>query len=119
MQMNEMKFFEGVPVDGYGPGFFRVAGQVVQGPICLGPTGLCAWQGYDNLDPLIAFSDVVDVVFVGTGAEIAFLPDPIMCFWRKADVWLWRHFRFNPRRKFIGATGRFDVWLKGSCFPKL
>ena len=77
MQMNEMKFFEGVPVDGYGPGFFRVAWQVVQGPICLGPTGLCAWQGYDNLDPLIEFSDVVDVVFVGTGAEIAFLPDPV------------------------------------------
>ena len=85
MQMNEMQFSEGVPVDGYGPGFFRIAGQVVQGPICLGPTGLCAWRGYDNLDPLMALADAVDVIFVGTGAEIAFLPDPVRQCLEKAS----------------------------------
>ncbi|MBT5931449.1 MAG: hypothetical protein HOH32_14930 [Rhodobacteraceae bacterium] len=85
MQMNEMQFSEGVPVDGYGPGFFRIAGQVVQGPICLGPTGLCAWRGYDNLDPLMALANAVDVIFVGTGAEIAFLPDPVRQCLEKAS----------------------------------
>ena len=77
MQMNEMQFSKGIPVDGYGPGFFRVAGRVVKGPICLGPTGLYDWQGYDNLDPLMALAEGVDVIFVGTGAEIAFLPKPM------------------------------------------
>jgi len=75
MQMNEMKFSDGVPVDGYGPGFFRIAGQVVKGPICLGPTGVCDWQGFANLDPLIALGDAVDVILVGTGAEIVLLPE--------------------------------------------
>ena len=75
MQMNEMKFSDCVPVDGYGPGFFRIAGQVVKGPICLGPTGVCDWQGFANLDPLIALGDAVDVILVGTGAEIALLPE--------------------------------------------
>ena len=31
MQMNEMKFFEGVPVDGYGPGFFASRGRWCKG----------------------------------------------------------------------------------------
>ena len=48
MQMNEMQFSEGVPVDGYGPGFFRIAGQVVQGPICLGPVSYTHLRAHET-----------------------------------------------------------------------
>ena len=33
MPMRETDFTGGVPVDGYGPGFFRVAGQVHRGAV--------------------------------------------------------------------------------------
>jgi uncharacterized protein len=74
MRINEVQFDDSRPVDGYGPGFFRIAGQVVQGAHLLLPSGLAPWGGYDDRAPLLAARPEIDVLFIGTGAEIAHVP---------------------------------------------
>ena len=74
MRLNEIRYTDSKPVDGYGPGFFRIAGAVVHGPVLVLPTGVAAWGGYDDLAALIAAAGGLDVLFVGTGAEIAHIP---------------------------------------------
>ncbi len=74
MQMKEISFGSAQPVDGYGPGFFRVAGRAMSGPICLATEGPIAWGGLEDEDPLVRLASQIDVLFVGTGPEMAYLP---------------------------------------------
>lgn len=74
MQFNEIVFENARPIDGYGPGFFRVGGQVLDGSICVTPTSVVSWGGFADSAPLLALSGKIDVLFVGTGAEIAHIP---------------------------------------------
>ena len=45
MKLTPVDFGTAVPIDGYGPGFFRVAGEVVQGDLLMLPAGYGAWDG--------------------------------------------------------------------------
>ena len=74
MRLNEIRFTDAKPVDGYGPGFFRVGGEVVEGAMLTGPMGTTPWAGYDDPAPLLALAEAVDVLFIGTGAEAAHIP---------------------------------------------
>ncbi|MGZ2257582.1 Mth938-like domain-containing protein [Roseobacter sp. A03A-229] len=74
MRLNEITFTDAKPVEGYGAGFFRVGGEVFHGPLIVGPGGTLSWQGYEDAEALLSLKDEVDVLFVGTGAEIAHLP---------------------------------------------
>lgn len=74
MRLNEIAYTDAKPIEGYGPGFFRIGGSVVHGPVLVGPGGTLPWGGYEDIDTLTALKDQVDVLFVGTGAEIAHLP---------------------------------------------
>jgi uncharacterized protein len=72
--MNEITFTDAAPIDGYGPGFFRVGGKIVEGATCLSNRGTQAWGGLEDDRTLIDLAGEVDVLFVGTGGEIAHLP---------------------------------------------
>lgn len=74
MRLNEIRYNDSVPIDGYGPGFFRVGGKRIDGAIVVLPTGVAAWGGFDDTATLLAQVDAIDVLFVGTGAEIAHPP---------------------------------------------
>ncbi|WPY95547.1 Mth938-like domain-containing protein [Limimaricola variabilis] len=74
MRMTEIDYDDSMPIDGYGPGFFRIGGKVVEGAVTLSPTGLKSWGGYEDLDAILTLVGRVDVLFVGTGAEIAHAP---------------------------------------------
>lgn len=74
MRLNEVQYDDSQPVDGYGPGFFRVGGERFEGPLCVFPTGVMAWGGYDDTETVLAHKDAIDVLFVGTGADIAHIP---------------------------------------------
>ena len=74
MQLNEITFSQATPIDGYGPGFFRVGGQVMQGAVCVTATGAQMWDGYEDSGTLMALAGAVDVIFIGTGADIAPIP---------------------------------------------
>ncbi len=72
--MAEIAFDGAVPVDGYGPGFFRIAGQKYEGAMMLTPSEASGWQGYDDLAALLARRGEFDVVLVGTGDTVAYPP---------------------------------------------
>ncbi|MEO1153406.1 MAG: Mth938-like domain-containing protein [Pseudomonadota bacterium] len=74
MRMNEITYTDSVPIEGYGPGFFRIGGQVHEGPIAVLPSVISTWGGYDDTATLTAAAEALDVIFVGTGAEIAHIP---------------------------------------------
>lgn len=77
MRLNEVSYPDGLPIDGYGPGFFRVAGQVHRGAILIAEGGLTSWGGLEDSAPLLALAGRVDVLFVGMGAEMAPIPAPL------------------------------------------
>ena len=74
MRMTEIDFGAARPVDGYGPGFFRIGGEVFEGAVLTGTSGTSLWGGYADTVPLLELAGKVDVIFVGTGAEVAHLP---------------------------------------------
>ncbi len=74
MRFAEVDFGDIQPVDGYGPGFFRIGGRVYQGAILLTTEGVRPWDGPEDRAPLMALAGVVDVLFFGTGADIAHIP---------------------------------------------
>lgn len=74
MQLNEVLYDQAMPIEGYGAGFFRVGGSVHEGAILATPDTVSTWRGLDDLEALLALARDVDVVFLGTGAEIAHAP---------------------------------------------
>ncbi|MCV2880911.1 Mth938-like domain-containing protein [Actibacterium sp. XHP0104] len=74
MRLNQVNFSNAKPVDGYGPGFFRIGGAVVTGAVLVSEAGFAPWGGYDDAKALLALAGQIDVILVGTGAEIAPLP---------------------------------------------
>lgn len=71
MRATEANFEGGTPVDGYGPGAFRVGGAVHRGPLALLPSGVVAWSGPPDWAPLLERASEFDVLLVGSGVEMA------------------------------------------------
>ncbi|QUJ77294.1 Mth938-like domain-containing protein [Sulfitobacter albidus] len=86
MRLNEVVFNDAKPVEGYGPGFFRIGGQVIHGPVITAQTGTQTWGGLGDTDPLVALAGQTDVIFIGTGAEIAHLPPEMIATLEAAGV---------------------------------
>ena len=86
MRLNEITYTDAEPVEGYGPGFFRVGGKAVEGPLLLSGRGTQAWGGMPDADTLLALRGHVDVLFVGTGAEIAHLPSNLRATLEEAGI---------------------------------
>ena len=86
MQLTEITFAHATPIDGYGPGFFRVGNQVVEGPICVTAQGARGWGGLQDTDALLALRERVDVILVGTGAEIGHIPAPLRATLEEAGM---------------------------------
>lgn len=86
MELTEITFSGATPIDGYGPGFFRVAGEVVEGPIVVTIASARGWGGYDDSAPLLDLAEDVDVIFIGTGAETAHIPKGLRHVLEDADI---------------------------------
>ncbi len=86
MQLNEISFSQATPIDGYGPGFFRVGGAVIRGPVCVTVSGAQNWGGFEDSEALLALRDQVEVVFVVTGAEITHIPTALRAPLEQAGI---------------------------------
>ena len=86
MNLTEITYPDARPIDGYGPGFFRVAGQVFDGAVIVTSTGAASWQGLADIAPLLVLAGQVDVLFVGTGAEIAHIPTEVRAALEEAGL---------------------------------
>jgi len=76
MRLTEITFDSAKPIDGYGPGFWRVAGQVITGPALVTPWDAGPWGGLTDTAGPLSLLGRIDVLFVGMGAEIAHVPVP-------------------------------------------
>lgn len=74
MELNEIDYGKARPIDGYGPGFFRIDGKVIDGPVLVTADQVAPWAGYQDHGGALALVGQIDVLFVGTGAEMAYIP---------------------------------------------
>lgn len=74
------------PIDAYGPGFVRVRGEVHEGCVLVGPDGAASWAGLADIAAIAALAGRVDLVFLGTGAEIAALDSKARASLEKAGL---------------------------------
>ena len=74
MRLTEIDFGAAQPIEGYGPGFFRIGGQAHDAPVLIAPGHVVPWGGLDDPGPLLQLAGQVDVLFIGTGAEIGPIP---------------------------------------------
>ncbi|MCF3973871.1 Mth938-like domain-containing protein [Paracoccus salsus] len=78
MVMKPTQFDGAVPVDGYGPGFFRVGGTVFHGAVLVTQGGGRDWGGLDDHATLLTLAGRVDVLFLGMGPQIAHAPSALV-----------------------------------------
>jgi uncharacterized protein len=76
MRLNEITYSGQLPVEGYGPGFFRIGGEAREAPLAILPNGVTSWRGFEDMATLLDQAPLLDVLLVGTGAEIAHVPRP-------------------------------------------
>lgn len=86
MQMHEITYGQAMPVEGYGPGFFRVAGEVIEGPMLATGRRAIGWAGTADIAALLALAGEIDVLFLGTGAEMDFAPPALRSALEEAGI---------------------------------
>lgn len=74
MQVSEIRYEGARPIDGYGPGFFRVGGEVLTGAVLITANAARAWGGVDDAAALTALAGEVDVILFGCGPEMTGAP---------------------------------------------
>lgn len=74
MRLTEVTYDNALPVEGYGPGFFRIDGKVLDGGLLLLPRRTISWDGYGDRASILEAAGEIDVLFIGTGEEIAHIP---------------------------------------------
>lgn len=74
MRLTEISYGSARPVEGYGPGFFRIGGAVLHGACLITPWDAGPWGGWDDAAAPLTLAGRIDVLFLGTGAELAPVP---------------------------------------------
>jgi uncharacterized protein len=77
MRLTEVTFDNAAPVDSYGPGFFRIGGEVIRGHVLLLPNKTLNWAGLDDTQTILAAAAEIDVLFIGTGADVAHISESL------------------------------------------
>lgn len=74
MRLTEISYGSAVPVEGYGPGFFRVGGHVLRGACLVTPWDAGPWGGLEDTAVPLSMAGRIDVLLLGMGAGIAHPP---------------------------------------------
>jgi uncharacterized protein len=74
MRLTPVTYDTALPVSGYGPGFFRVGTHLLRGACLISPWDAGPWGGFEDTAGPLSLAGRIDVLFVGTGAEIAHVP---------------------------------------------
>jgi uncharacterized protein len=74
IRMTEITYGSALAIEGYGPGFFRVGRHVLRGACLVTPWNAGPWGGLGDWDAPLSLQGKIDVLIVGTGADIAHLP---------------------------------------------
>ncbi|MCJ8139772.1 Mth938-like domain-containing protein [Falsirhodobacter halotolerans] len=72
--MQEITYAEAQPIDGYGPGFFRIMDRLFHEPLLVSPWSVRGWGGLTDTATPLTLAGRIDVLFLGTGGDIAHAP---------------------------------------------
>ncbi|WP_299129570.1 Mth938-like domain-containing protein [uncultured Amaricoccus sp.] len=86
MRVTEVYYPGSPPVEGYGPGFFRVGGAVHTGAVALLPKGPVGWAGLVDPAPILEQAAAIDVLLIGMGAEIRALDRDLRALLEAAGI---------------------------------
>ena len=70
MRLNEIDYSGSVPIDGYGPGFFRIGGDKVDGSVMVFPSGVKPWGGFEDTDTILAPQKRLTFCSLGPGPRL-------------------------------------------------
>ena len=74
IRLTEISYGSALAIEGYGPGFFRVGKHVLRGACLVTPWDAGPWGGLGDWEVPLTLQGKIDVLIVGTGAEIAHIP---------------------------------------------
>ena len=74
IRLTEISYGQALAIEGYGPGFFRVGKHLLRGACLVTPWDAGPWGGLDDWAGPLTLAGRIDVLLVGTGAEIAPVP---------------------------------------------
>ena len=74
IRLTEITYGQALAIEGYGPGFFRVGTHVLRGACLVTPWDAGPWGGMADFATPMVLLGRIDVLLVGTGAEIAHVP---------------------------------------------
>lgn len=76
MHLTPVSFGTAQAVDGYGPGFFRIGGQVMRGALLITPWSAQSWGGIADSATPLTLAGQVDLLLLGFGDAIQPVPKP-------------------------------------------
>jgi uncharacterized protein len=86
MRLTEITYDAALPIEGYGPGFFRIGGKVLRGPCLISPWSAQGWGGLEDTATVLSLADRIDVLFVGMGAEVGRAPSAFRSVIERAGI---------------------------------
>lgn len=86
MKFEETRYDDAVAVDSYGPGFFRISGDIVEGSVFLFDGSIRRCTLGAALKEMGDQIEGADVVFIGTGADLCSLSEAELTALKKIDV---------------------------------
>lgn len=87
MRLTEITYGQAQPVEGYGPGFFRIGGgHVLRGACLITPWDAGPWGGLDDAATPLALAGRIDVLFLGMGQDVAHPPKAFRAALEEAGI---------------------------------
>lgn len=74
MRLTEVTYGSAQPIEGYGPGFFRVGGHVLRGACLITPWDAGPWGGLQDVATLLTLAGRIDVMLLGMGPQMVAVP---------------------------------------------
>ncbi|MFZ1468269.1 MAG: Mth938-like domain-containing protein [Paracoccaceae bacterium] len=86
MRLVEISYDTAHPVQGYGPGFFRVGDHVLRGACLITPWDAGLWGGLNDTATPLTLTGRIDVLLLGMGAEVAYPPAGFVTALQEAGI---------------------------------
>ena len=86
MRLTEISYGTAQPVEGYGPGFFRVGGHVLRGACLITPWDAGVWGGLEDTATPLSLVGKIDVLLLGMGADVAHPPKAFRAALEQAGI---------------------------------
>ena len=74
MRITEVSYEYGLPIKGYGVGFFRIGSDIKWGNLFTFNNQVNSWSGFNDTNLIVNVHSEIDVLLVGTGVKLSEIP---------------------------------------------